>query len=800
MTITERTNNEGPPTLAALVVPHRNLENEAEMCPRAVHMNSIRSPWLATCIVFGVALLGPVTLRAQTVVGTVRSAGNPIVGATVRFLELDRIAHTGAQGQFTFTDVPKGIYRVFVGITGYASATDTVEVTSDTTRVSFGLRESAIQLKEVVVSATPTARTPDEQYQSTASKSRVEFQNSPGTTFAEKISDLPGVAVRGNGSAPSRPILRGLGDNEVLILENGLRMGDLATFDPAHATPIAAIGISQIDVIRGPATILYGPSTIGGIVNMITDIVPSVSDHPVSGTAAVEGNSVSGGGAGYVNNVYSRGNQAFRVSAGGVRANNTRIPSGNYTDPGTGAVFNLDRMPQTFDHSGEGGLGYAYQSDMGTIGIGGKHFEVNYGIPGVPPNPDFANVPPTTSRIAQRRNTFEFRSLFNGGFGFINRVRLNASYNDYNHSEFPTAQDANGVSDPEATHFHKRELNGVLQLQQRPFGKLQGTLGLWSNIENMSIQGDQPLGPNSRTNGFAAYAYEEYPAAEKTRLQAGLRYDYNKIQTRPDPQSTDPAFQTLDASRLSNALTASLGAIQRLTPQLTGSLSFARSFRAPTVQELFANGLDAPSGTFTIGTQGLGPETGLGVDASLKGTFVNTSFEISPYVNNISHFIFGFLRGDAIQGFPVRQFTATDVRLWGFDASVTAQPAQHFALTAGADYVNAEDTRQDIPLPFIPPLRGLLRATYQDRTYMGLIETRVAASQSRLGEGDTPTSGYTVVNLGAGMRFARQRVVNNISLHCDNVFNRVYRDNLSVIKDFIPQPARGFRVNYQVTY
>ena len=770
------------------------------MPARAVRTSAIRSISIATCIMLSSLLLWPATLRAQTVTGTVQTAGRPIVGATVRLLELDRIEHTGAQGQFTFSDVPKGIYRVYVGVTGYASATDTVSVTSGTARVSFNLRESAIHLKEVVVSGSPTARISDEQYQSTASKSQVEFQNSPGTSFAEKISDLPGVAVRSLGSAPSRPILRGLGDNEVLVLENGLRMGDLATFDPAHATPIEAIGILQIDVVRGPATILYGPNTIGGIVNVITDIVPAVSDHPVSGTAALEGNTVSSEGAGYVNNVYSQGKQAFRVSAGGVRASNIRIPSGSYTDPGTGAVFNLDRMPQTFDHSGEAGLGYAYQSDFGSIGIGGKHFEVNYGIPGVPPNPDFVNVPPTTSRIAQRRNTVELRSLFNGGFAFIDRVKLNASYNDYNHSEFPTAQDTSGVSDPQATHFHKRELNGVLQLQQQPFGKLQGTLGLWTNIENMSIQGDEPLGPNSRTSGFAAYAYEEYPAAEKTRLQAGLRYDYNKIQTRPDPQSTDPASQTLNASRLSNAVTASLGAIQQLSSQLTGSLSFARSFRAPTVQELFANGLDAPSGTYTVGTPGLGPETGLGADVSLKGNFGNASFELSPYANSIRNYIYGFLRGDTIQGFPVRQFGATKARLFGFDASVTVQPARYFALRASADYVNAEDTRQNVPLPFTPPLRGLLRATYQDRTYMGMVETRLAASQIRLGEGDTPTPGYAVVNLGVGMRFARQRVVNNISIHCDNVFNRVYRDNLSVIKDFIPQPGRGFRLNYQATY
>jgi iron complex outermembrane receptor protein len=219
-------------------------------------------------------LLSATVVRAQSVAGTVQTAGKPIVGAAVRLLELDRIERTGAEGQFAFSNVPAGVYRVYVGVTGYASATDTIRVMSGTARVSFNLRESAIKLKEVVVSASPTARISDEQYQSTASKSQVEFQNSPGTTFAEKISDLPGVAVRSLGSAPSRPILRGLGDNEVLILENGLRMGDLATFDPAHATPIEAIGVSQIDVVRGPATILYGPSTIGGIVNIITDIVP----------------------------------------------------------------------------------------------------------------------------------------------------------------------------------------------------------------------------------------------------------------------------------------------------------------------------------------------------------------------------------------------------------------------------------------------------------------------------------------------------------------------------------------------
>jgi len=409
-------------------------------------------------------------------------------------------------------------------------------------------------------------------------------------------------------------------------------------------------------------------------------------------------------------------------------------------------------------------------------------------------------APPATSRIAQRRNTLEFRGLLNAGGSRVSQWRLFANYNDYNHSEFPTVQDAAGVSDPQSSHFHKRAFNATLQARHERLGNLQGTVGLWTNIEGLTIDGDQPLGPNSLTSGFAAYLYEEYLAGESTRLQAGVRYDYNKIRTDPNPASTDSVFQTLDVATRSNAVTASLGAIKKWTPELTGSLSLARSFRAPTVQELFANGLDAPSGTFSIGKPDLGPETGLGADASLKGRYSRFAFELSPYVNIVNHYIYAFLRGDTIQAFPVRQFAATDARLVGFEASATIEPSDHVSVTASADYVNGENTKQNVPLPFTPPLRGLVRGAYQGPRYMGLIEARFAADQTRLGDGDTPTQGYGIVNLGAGIRMTEESRVHHVGLRCDNLFDRVYRDHLSVIKDFLPQPGRGFRLSYELQF
>jgi len=754
----------------------------------------------ATAALVALLALGTTAAQAQVISGAVHGAGAGLVSAQVRILELDRIAVTGAGGRYAFRDVPHGTYHLFAGLIGYASATLVVPLQGDSASVDFDLAPSAIPMPQVVVSATPFPRTSDDQYQSVESKPLVEFENSAGSSFAEKLSDLPGVNVRGNGSAPSRPVIRGLSDNRVLILENGLRTGDIATYDPAHATPLEAVGIDQIDVVRGPSSILYGPTMIGGLVNVITNIVPTVADHPLSGSVVMQGNSVSDEATGYFNTVLSGAHQALRISAGGLHSSDIRIPSGNYTDPASGAVFPLDRIPQTFDQSWEEGAGYVVQGDFGRIGVGAKRYVMNYGIPGVPPNADWMDVPPSTSRIEQKRNTFELRGLFNTGNGPFEHLKLEANYNDYNHSEFPTAEDSTGVSDPQANHFHKRAMNATLQFEQRPVGRLEGTLGLWTNVEDLTIGGDQPLGPNSRTTGVAGYAYEELVLSPRTRLQGGLRYDYNGIRTRPNPVSTDSVFLVNDQTRTANAVTASFGAIQKLTSELTGSFSLSRSFRAPTVQELFANGLDAASGTYSIGSASLGPETGFGIDAGLHGHYPRVAFDLTPYANFISDYIYGFLRGDTIQAFPVRQFAATDASLMGFEASVTTQPFEHVALRGSADYVSARDTKHDVPLPFTPPLRGLVRATYQDRMFMAMGEVRMAAKQTQLGDGDTPTNGYAVLNLGAGLRLWREGMAHDIGIHCDNVLNTVYRDHLSVIKDFVPQPGRGFRVDYTLQY
>jgi iron complex outermembrane receptor protein len=607
--------------------------------------------------------------------------------------------------------------------------------------------------------------------------------------------------------------VRGLGNNEDLILENGLRIGDLSTFDPAHATPIEMGEVQEIDIVRGPSSILYGSNSIGGLVNVITNTIPVASSQTVSGNATASGNTVNDLYSAHFNTVWSDGSSALQVSAGDLHSGNIAIPQNNYTDLTTGLTFNLNAMPQSFMRTSDEGIGYSYQGDFGMIGVGVKHYYSNYGITGDPW--DSINQAPTTSRIVQEKYTAELRGQFNVGGSFVNQIRLNSNASDYTHSEFPTAPDTNYNVTPntyfpmefEQNNFHQNTYNTTLQFLLQPMGAWQGTLGIWSDLQNLTMGGAEPLGPNSLTTSLAGYALEEYRAGENTRLQGAVRYDYNNISTFASPNSTVPAFVNFDETRTSGAVTGSLGIIQNLTNEITGSLNIGRSFRAPTLQELFAKGPDDASQASLVGDDSLVPETSLGIDMTLTGRFSDFTFSVSPFINFIHNYIYSYTNGvtDTIDNpsYLYRFFAQTDARLFGCEVSATAILMQHLSLTVSGDYVNAQDVSRDTALPSTPPLRGNLSLNYLDNMFSGMIQWRLVAKQTRLGEGDSLAryaTGYGIVNLGFGVRLVSGEAVHNISIHCDNLFNKEYFDNLSAIDFFLPQPARGFRLVYDVTF
>jgi iron complex outermembrane receptor protein len=462
-------------------------------------------------------------------------------------------------------------------------------------------------------------------------------------------------------------------------------------------------------------------------------------------------------------------------------------------------------MPQSFIHTTEEGIGYSYTGDWGSIGISGRHFISNYGIPGDPVDTAQTNPGPTSSRIQQEKYSSELQAVFNMNGSFIHQVRLNANVTDYLHAEYPTIlQPDFSVTDSEQNSFHQNGYNARLQFIEEQMGAWSGSLGLWTDFENMTMGGPQPLGPNSLTSDIAGYVLEEYRAAEHTRIQGAVRYDYNSISTFDQVGSPVEQFQHFDISKTAGAVTGSLGIIHNLSDEMSLALNVGRSFRAPTVQELYAKGPDDASQSSMLGDSALVPETSIGIDLRLSGHYSNVTFSFSPFLNLITNYIYSYNTGilDTLNDpqYNFRQFAQTDARLFGAEASVAMALSERWSIAASADYVQSEDTKNNVPLPSTPPLRGMLKLKYIDNTYEGLIEWRLADAQNRLGDGDFATAGYGVVNLGFGVRLSSGEVNHNISLHADNILDQRYYNNLSAIGFFLPQPGRGFRLSYDVLF
>ncbi len=720
--------------------------------------------------------------------GTVTSDGAPLVGAEVKLLELNRTTHTDQNGAFEFRSVPEGSYQVFVRMLGYESMTKDLSVQQDVVRLDLPLEENPITGEEVVISAYPYGRTADQLYQSAESRVMEELQSKPGSSFAEKLADVPGVGVRYNGSAPARPVIRGLSDERVLMLENGLRTGDLSTFDPAHAVPVEPNTISQIDVVRGPSSILYGPNTIGGLVNVLTNIVPSSVNEGLSGTALLSGNSVSDEYAGSVHATYGTGNNALSFSFGGNHAQDLRVPTNTFLDQGSGQAFIFDRMPASYHRTTSISAGYLFDNSEQSFGVGYKNFSTTYGVPGIPPD---------VSKLIIDKNMVELHTALHFNDSFAKGLQLSGNYSDFSQNERPSEADSLGVvQEVQGNQFKKKGVNAMLQFLHHPIGGVEGTFGLWFLREDLSGVGDEILSPDAVSTGFAMDVLEEYPLSPQVRAQVGLRYDFFNIQTSPNA-----VFTVSDEHRMTNSFSASGGLLWKADEHWTTSLTLSRSFRPPTVLELFSNGVDAPTSTFDIGEPTLDPETGAGIDLGIKGSFASLSFEVSPYVNFINDYIYGYLTGavDSASGLDVRKFAATDARLVGFEASADIALTKHVGLLISGDYVEAEDTKANQPLPFTPPFKGLVRLSYVGPLSAD-VEMRAAADQTRLGIGDTPTPGFAVFNAGCSLRLIESSTTHTISIRVDNIFDRLYRDHLSVIKDFMPMPGRGARLSYLVSF
>lgn len=721
------------------------------------------------------------------------ATGLPIVAARVQIAELHRAVHTHTDGRFALTAIPDGRFTLTVTRLGYRTEQRPVDPSRDSVDLRIVLAPAAVELAPRVITGAISERPGEEVLSPTSTLSGAALDRALGNTLAASLGNQPGVAVSTLSPSTARPVIRGLGGDRIVLLEDGQRPGDMSAMSGDHATTIDPIAAERIEVVRGPMSLLYGASALGGVVNVVREEVPTSRVDGMHGTMTAQGASVNRGAAIGGAMSVGRGSGVLRLEGSARSTGDTRTPLGPLVNTNV-AEYSL-------------AAGASRVGERGHVGASYRLYANDYGIPG-----GFVGGHATGVDISMRRHTLRADADRHFQASPLRSVRATATLTDYGHTEFEP-------SGRVGTRFDQRQLTAEVVARHREAGPLAlGALGL--RVQGRDIEtGGTFATPSTRSYGAALFAVEEASRGPLT-VQAGGRYEFVRFEPREVSFIDVGGRRIPTRNRQFGALAGSLGALWRLSDGVRVGTSVSRAFRSPEFDELYSNGPHLAANSFDVGDPSLRGEYGLGLDAFVRVNRAHGSAEFAVFRSTLSNYIFPSSRGRAEIGTqggrPRFQFTNEDAVFAGAEGRVEWSATPALVLESTLSYVQARFTsaRADIPVitdtdttfvpasdrpPFIPPLNGSVGVRYDRTRWFVSGQLRGAARQGRTGDFEDPTAGYLVPGLSAGVRFVRGSQLHAITVRLDNTFDREYRDHLSRIKAIRPEAGRNLTVLYRLT-
>ena len=662
--------------------------------------------------------------------------------------------------------------------------------------------QSADLLDDIVVTASPDDRPLFQQVQPATVLKDDELQLSLQPTLGETLARQPGVSSTYFGPGASRPIIRGLGDDRVRVLQNGVSVLDVSNVSPDHAVATDPLTVRSIEVVRGPATLLYGPNTIGGVVNVIDDRIPmerftgawpSGSFATSLGTAD-DSESVSGdltfGKGPLVFHLDGFSRETEDIAIPGF-ARSARLRASEPLAPGEAEPYGI--LPNSATDSKGAGLGASYVWDKGYFGLSYSGVDSLYGT---------VAEPEVTIDLRQRR--WDFRGAFYDPATWIKEIEYKFGHSDYAHTEFEGAE--------RGTEFLIEGYNGRAELLHQKLGPFEGAFGFETRDNKFSALGAEAFLPTVENQTNSLFVFEEIPFG-KIRLQFGARYDHQRNKTE-----TNPAFGP-GLEREFDAFSTSAGIVYNPTPDYAVALSLAYTQRPPTYVELFANGPHVATGTFEVGDPNLDTEDSFSIDLSLRKKAGWVTGSASVFYYRFDNFISlastgaDFTDPDSGDLIPIFAYSAVGANFHGGEIETTfhlIEPAvaeettdsksgvepppvsnQRLDLILRADYTHAENRDTSLPLPRIPPFRATAALDYQLHGWGARIEGQYAAHQDRHDINELPTDAYLLVNAALSYKLALGDVDTTFYLKGVNLTDEEARQSTSILKDVAPLAGRG---------
>lgn len=639
--------------------------------------------------------------------------------------------------------------------------------------------------------------------------SGVELQRNLDGQVGEVLAKLPGVSASSFAPGVSRPILRGLQGDRVRILVDGIGVSDASGVSADHAVSIDPLTAQSIEVLRGPAVLLYGSSAIGGAVNVIDKRIPrAVPEEPVHIDAI--------GGVDTASNLRQAGGSldvplskqfVFHVDGSYRKTDDIDIP-GYVIAPAlrqqllsaadTVESSDADKaaelretanergtLPNSNTRTYTAGTGVAWIGDNATLGASFGYYNTQYGTP-ERPSADITGDGEEDEgpvQIHMRQYRGDLRGSVDLASGPFSQVRTRWGYSDYSHTEFADGQ--------AGTTFNVKNLEGRLELVQKQQGNWSGSIGGQFTNNKFEAIGDEAFVPPSTTNQYALFTLQEINKGP-LQLQGGARYEHTNIDV--------PTFDTV---KKYDNISASLGTSYEVAEGLRIGVNGSRASRAPNSEELFADGAHEATQQYEIGSTDLTKETAWGLEGYVRGDAGPATVNFSVYKNWFDNYIYLQAAGTIKDGLPAYNYLQQNAHYFGLEGEVTlplykTEGGLEVLTDLRGDYVRA--TLDDGgAVPFIPPLSLLGALEAKNDRWDARAEVQWFNKQDRVASYETSTDGFTFVNLSLAWKPLRGNQNVTLMLQGDNIFDVEGRRAASATKDYAPLEGRNVKLSVRMS-
>ena len=611
-----------------------------------------------------------------------------------------------------------------------------------------------------------------------------------GSTLGETLDGLPGLSSSYFGPNANRPMIRGQDGDRIRILSNAGVALDVSALSYDHAVPIDPLIVERIEVLRGPAALLYGGGAVGGVVNTIDNRIPKAAIDGVGGAAELRyGGPATERGAGAL---VETGGNGFAVHADGFwrQTDDMKVPSYLRPTEGVGLVPQTTILNSASKSYG-GAVGGSMVWDKGYLGASVDTYRSDYGT-----------VAEENVTIDMYLNKFTLAGEVRDLDGLVRTVSGQWLFSDYQHQEL----DSGAV----ATTFKNRGSDLRLQAEHKKFdvagGSLGGVFGLQTGNNDFSALGDEAFVPSTTTRQLALFVLEELSWGDTT-LSLGGRIGRDKVESDGDgPGQTQFGPPQ---SRSFTPFSAAIGGIHKLTPQwqLSGNLAYTE--RAPTFYELYANGLHVATGAYEVGNPDMALEKGTNLDVALQWKDAANRVKAGAFYSDFSNYIALLATGQVVDTdegeVPVFDFTGVPAKLYGFELEGTwrvLDNAQQVDIDGKLDLMRATNEAIDQPLPRIPPARLTAGVNWKMGDWGARAEVIYAAEQDRVPTYDVPTPSYTLVNLSASYKLRMAGTEGFFFAKLNNLTNELAYNatTIGTVRPLAPLPGRGLMVGLRLSF